>query len=1080
MRCNSCGATNPDAARFCATCGTALARQGCTSCGAPVPTGARFCPSCGAGLAGTAPAPVATPVGENRVVTVLFADMSGSVRTTGGLVAEDAAAVVNRLLEAMVEAVRRYGGRVDRFLGDGVLAVFGAPQAHEDDPARALLAAVDIRDAVTRLGFAASVGVNTGEVYFGGVGSEAHRETTVMGPAVNLAARLQAAAGPGRVLAGETTRRLAQGVFETRTLEVHVKGIDGPVRACEVLRATGRRAKVRDGAHSPFVGREEELARLRRALDGAVGGRGHVVTLVGEAGVGKSRLLHELRAVASERSDVLWLEGRCFEMSAAQSYAPFLDVLRERIAWSPGADERMLGDRLLRSLKVLVERGTMRQETFEDAAPLLAELLSLPLGEPWATRVRGATPAQVRARTFVALREWLGALARSSPIVLVLEDLHWADELSLALVPEIFETLAGSPALVICALRPEAEHASARLARIAEQKYAGRHVDIRLSELTVEDGRRLVQGLLGERGAPEGVSDLVLARAQGNPLFVEEIVRSLRDGGFTKRGTGTPEGGFRVPESLQSVILARVDVLDESSRAFLQCASVYGRVFRPRLVASLVPEGTDTTRALHALEDRGLVYPERFLPEEEWSFKHALTQATVYGSLLKARRAELHERAGRAIEAATAAEALDQQYEELARHYDLGRDDAKAVEYHLKAGDKARRAYLNDAATSHFTKVLDRTTATPDTPARVAAHEGLADVFILTGRSPDALPHLDAALSTAPSDRVTHARLLRKRANALLGARRYDDLAAQSDRARDALGPEGWRASPAAAHEWIEIDTDLCWALYWVADWRQIDAVVRRTAPVVEAHGTDAQRSRFDFSRVLYHLRSDRFIVTEPTLRLYEAAFDAAMRTGDPYLASLMHFARGVSLVWAGHHDEGERLLLRGRDLAQRVGDSLNIIRGTVYLGFLARVRGSVEEARKWTDEGIRVTPAAMTEYVGLNEGNLAWIAWKEGKHEDARQHAERAAELFAAPVPIYPFRWLAETILLQLALDRGDLAAASRSARAMLDLSQQKLPDDLASLLEAGAKATDSGRHEAAAYAFARAVSRHRELGHL
>jgi class 3 adenylate cyclase/two-component SAPR family response regulator len=725
--------------------------------------------------------PVSEPEGENRLVTVLFADMSGSLEKTAALPPEEGAALLNRLLAAMVDVVLKYEGRVDRFLGDGVLALFGVPQAHEDDPERAIRAAMEIRAAAGRLGMEITAGINTGEVYLGAVGSERHQERTVAGPVVSLASRLQGHAEPGQILVGAGTYRQTRRAFEFSALSLQIKGLDQPVTAHAVGRALARPEKSRgiEGLRAELIGRDEELATLAAALEEVRRGQGQMVSLIGEAGIGKSRLVAELKeeisgtwaagsfvAVPCPRpsgdSPLLWLEGRCLELSTATGYSLFVDLFRDHFAWRPEEDERDRGERLAASLRGFAECGELTAERVEEMGPLLGNLLAARFGTGWDERFKNASPEQIRHQTFLAVRDFLVALAHRHPLLLVFEDLHWADSLSLDLIPLLMEAVRFAPIGLLCVYRPERDHQSARLVTVAERKCPERFTEIRLRELTPKQSTQLVESLLSIENLPEPVRALILEKSRGNPFFLEEMIRSLidsrviyRDGEVWRAREGIQ--AVAVPETVQSLILSRVDRLRPDLKQILQSASVIGRVFRTRLLAGLVGEETGLERALGELEDQGLVYQERAVPEEEYSFKHVLMQETIYQSILRRHRAGFHQQVAEAMEALYR-EVLPEYYEELAYHYERSAGHEKAVEYLLKAGEKTKRAYLNEAAIGYFQRALERLAGSPPGQARkewrLAALRGLGEIYHGIGREPEAEEQFRQAIAVGQKIRL--------------------------------------------------------------------------------------------------------------------------------------------------------------------------------------------------------------------------------------------------------------------------------------------------------------------------------------
>ena len=777
MRCLKCQHENPTAAKFCMECGARL-EYVCSKCGAKLPPEAKFCMECGTKVVQAVPhregeAPVepsaiyaAVPrledmqdrlyipgpikrrmeaaeqdiVGENRLVTALFADISGFTPMSQALTPEATVEKVNQCFQAVTDAVYQYEGSINRFIGDCVLAFFGAPLAHENDPERAILSALDMRDAVSQLGLSISVGINTGMMYFGPIGTQEHLEISAYGADINLAKRLQETAQPGQILVGEGTHRFTRRAFDFEHLaSLTLKGIAEPVSAYAALKPLPRPEKIRgiEGLRAELIGRDEELTKLKDALLDVLQGHGQMVSLIGEAGVGKSRLVAELKefalqsmAQAGTRHDVslrtpstpLWLEGRCLSLGVTAGYWPFIDIFRDYFGWGSDESDRARGESIIARLEELVTQGDLSKARLEEIGPLLGHLLSVQFGNDWDEQLSDASPEQIKRRTFMAIRDFFLALCKRQPLVLVLEDLHWADSLSLDLISLLMETLTLAPVLLLCVYRPEHEHKSWHLATIASQKCPERYTEIHLRELTPQQGRRLVESLLTIDRLPASVKELILEKSQGNPFFVEEVIRSLINAGMIYQEGDmwrAREGieSVTVPESIQSIILSRIDRLEQELRYVLQSASVIGRLFRRRLLERVTQQETELERDLWELEDHELIYQERTIPEEEYSFYHVLTQETVYQNILARRRASFHQQVAAAMEMLYQ-DALDEYYEQLAYHYDKGGDVQKAIEYLFKAGEKAKRSYANEEAIAHLTRGLELLKTLPEAPER--------------------------------------------------------------------------------------------------------------------------------------------------------------------------------------------------------------------------------------------------------------------------------------------------------------------------------------------------------------------------
>jgi predicted ATPase/class 3 adenylate cyclase len=665
------------------------------------------------------PEPVMVLADEaKRLVTVLLMDVSRSFTGESDIGPEDEASLVDRFLGAMHGTVAKYGGQIERTLGGSILAIFGAARTHESDPELAIRAAIEARQEAGKLGLRLVAGIGTGEVYLKVAGPGPGQAHTLVGRAIDRAVRLAAQAQVGQILVGESTYRLTRRAFAFMPLSLAGWGADEPVRIYQVERLLPQPKKARgiEGLRAELIGRDKELGKLKGALARALQGQGQMVTLVGEAGVGKSRLVAEL-SQAALTPDVdgpppLWLEGRCLELGTAASYAPFLDILRQYFAWGAREASRRRYERVASSLRGMVEQGDLVPERAEEMIALLGHLLSLPVGGAWGEWLENEDPEQIRWQTFLAVRDFFIALCRGRPVVLVFEDLHWADSLSIDLISLLMERLPVVPLLLLCAYRPEREHRCWHLATIAAQKCRGRYTELRLRELGPEQSRQMVESLLRIEDPPSPVKELILARSQGNPFFIEEVVRSLIEAGVVYREgdvwRAQEDVGFvTIPKSVQSVTLSRVDHLEEGWKHALQVASVIGRVFRRRVLERAVQQDADLEQALWELEDRALIYQERTVPEVEYSFKHVLTQETV----------SFHQRVAEAIEALYQ-DNPDEYYEQLAHHYERSGNVQEAITYLLKAGEKATRSYANEEAVAHLTRGLELLKIVPQMPER--------------------------------------------------------------------------------------------------------------------------------------------------------------------------------------------------------------------------------------------------------------------------------------------------------------------------------------------------------------------------
>lgn len=683
----------------------------CHACGRANPDDARFCSACGSMLAGEA-----APREARKVVTSLFADVVGSTTLGERLDPEDLQEVIGEGVARVVRTVEELGGHVDRVAGDGALVLFGAPVAHEDDADRAVLAGVRILDAIEvyagelteqrgLAGFAVRVGVETGVAVLAPLGGARPIEFGATGDVLNTAARLEAAAEPGTMLVGPRTFALTEAGFDwDAPVELRLKGKAEVVVAHRPRRARSPGARpLSRGAQTELVGRERELEAVRRALDELLSGSGSALVVSGEAGFGKTRLLVELRRRA-ERSGSpgrapLWLEGRCVSYGERLPYFPFQVLLRDWLGAAPEQSEAEVGALLD------VRLHTLFAERAADLRPFLGSLLGLAPRADDSRRLAGLQPGDVQRLAFDSLRELIDRLAQAAPVILALDDLHWADTTSIALVEHLLASTADAPVLLILAARPDRGHPSWTMRARAARELGARARSLELVALADGTDRELLRALLRGAELPAELQRTVLDRAEGNPLYLEELVRALidaealvpRDGGLHFER----EVEVKVPHTVEKLVLARVDVLSPPARELLSAASVLGRRFTRPLLEAVAGD----VSALGELREAELVREGRPWAGEEYRFHHHLIQETTYGSLLKRRRQQLHRRAAEAFEAALG-EQLEARLGLLAHHWGAAGEHERALAYHARAGEAAWRIAATHEALDHYDAAL--------------------------------------------------------------------------------------------------------------------------------------------------------------------------------------------------------------------------------------------------------------------------------------------------------------------------------------------------------------------------------------
>ncbi|HVX80233.1 MAG TPA: adenylate/guanylate cyclase domain-containing protein [Devosiaceae bacterium] len=678
----------------------------CPNCGFGNSDTARFCSNCGNPLDATRPIE-----GERRFATVLFADVARSTAIAERLDPEDWALVMNGAFGFMNAAVSRYGGTVSRLMGDAILALFGAPIAHEDDAERAVRAGLEIQAmAVDHAGairqrygvdFELRVGINTGTAVLAFVGDAVKTEYTAMGDAANVAARLQSAATPGSVLISADTYRLVHAVFDVRPLgPLEMKGKGAPIEAYEVtgIRAVPGQSRGLQGLSSALVGRDREFEVLRTALADLGKGRGAVVAVVGEAGLGKSRLIAELRKLYDDAADAraAWLETRAISYGQSIPYYPWRALGRQIIGATEMDGAAEVRDKLAAWIKRLnlKDKDLPFYETMlaVDDAASRAALASLP-GD--------AVVDGVAAAVINALKSAMSAGGGAAPRVLVLDDLHWSDSASIELIAQVATLTAFEPLLLICALRPDRRAAAWGLIDRLSASLGSSFRRIDLEPLDAGATQQLLGNLLMVEDMPESVRDRILARSEGNPFYLEEVLRSLIDSGHVTqqdgrwRVAGTIEEAS-IPETLAGVLGARIDRLPETTKRVAQTAAVIGRVFQHRVLESVCRVAPDHIEHvephLATLSYEQLVREKAREPEREFIFKHALTCEAAYSLLLKSRRREMHALVGNVLENLFA-DRREEYAAVLAHHFSEAEDLSRALSYARAAAASARRLY---------------------------------------------------------------------------------------------------------------------------------------------------------------------------------------------------------------------------------------------------------------------------------------------------------------------------------------------------------------------------------------------------
>jgi len=969
MRCLTCTHDNPSDARFCSNCGAALAA---------VPGGAE----------------------ERRLVTALFADLAGFTGLAESLDPEDLRAIVTRFYALVATEAQRFGGTTEKYAGDAALVIFGLPDVHEDDPERAVRAALAMRDALDGLNtdlaregrapLRMRIGINTGEVVAdpkgGGLG-----EFHLAADAINVAARLQQHGQAGSILIGPRTERLVRGVAEARPVgPLELKGKTQPLEAWEVVGLrTHRVQRGVPGRQAPLIGRGDEMDLLLRLYDRvARERRPHLVTVLGAPGVGKSRLQQELLILLSALPDAPTIrKGRCLPFGDGLSFAPVAEILKQDAQIMEGDAAETAREKLRAAITQVVSADPGR------AAEALGFLIGLVFP---GSEILTFDPKSAREEAFAAWRRYLTARAGSRPIVLVVEDLHWADEALLDLLDYSMSRLHETPALLLCLARLE-------LLELRPQWGAGLRnaATINLEPLSEAESRALIAALLDVDDLPESVRADVVTRAEGNPFFVEEIVRMLMEQGAIIEDGGRWRAiaditAIPLPDTVQGVIAARLDRLPDDEKRLLQQASVVGRTFWVGTLRALTASTDGIERILDRLEGRDLVRerPTSTLAgDREYIFKHALTRDVAYATVPRAVRSPAHGTVAAWIEQ-VAAGRTDEVLDLLAHHWGQAGDAVRAVSYLLRAGDRARQVFANRRAVEAYSQALSLAgNALPPTEqADVRRRRG--ETLQVLGQYDAAQSDFEAALETARTvaDRAMEARLLyeitrlahrrrsRSFAEIIVGYEEALRLAREVGDHRT----EGLALTEIATGHW---------------DQSRLDEAARfglQALEILKETGDHAATAGvMNLLSMTYYMSQDIPGGLEWAQRALGEARLAGDRAREATALSYLGLITGVD----GHHHEGLRLLDEAAAVAEEIGDRRRIMWVHFFRSFEYWSLARFDLMVRAVDAGVE-----LGERIGyVNPGNMGVAVLAHLLIGDIPQAQRYAEQAIAALIPDDP-----------------------------------------------------------------------------
>ena len=1018
--------------------------------------------------------PLAT-VGERKLVTIVFADISGFTRMSETRDPEEVRELITQAFDVLVPVIERYGGIVDKFIGDAVMALFGAKVAREDDARRALLAALDMRDAfdafVARTGLDLGIhfGINSGTVVTGSVGATSGGAFSVMGDAVNLAARLEDLSETGEILIGPTTRDLGgEGfAFEARPV-AKLKGKKDPVPVFALL---GRQeAPASQRLRAPLIGREREAAVIAAALARAQQGQAASICIIGEAGTGKSRLVAEARTRSPNETQ--WVQVRSVSHDQAIGFGALRTAVHTIAGLSVGVGAS--AEATAQAIRNRLE-PRFQEDEWADVFAQLGMLAGLEETSA-ETAVGGVASDLLEQRLAETLRRWFEPLASEAPLAIVWEDLHWADRSSLLVLERMFPDHLPKRCLQILCFRPVEELRAAIAGSGAEL--------IKLEPLSADDSAALVSALVKTARLGADVIATILARAEGNPFFLEEIIQSLMDAGDLALVEGqilvkSTLEARSIPTTLQGVLMARIDQLNPSEKQVLQTASVIGRIFEPPLLGALLVEDA---RLLSALEEllKSLYGLDLVRPIEataasdgSYKFKHALTQEVAYHSVLLATRRKLHRAAAAVL--ATATEARTEDASTLvAYHFENSDQPALAIPYLKSAAQASARAHAPREAVALYRRIVALApilAAQSDGGAAVLAqaYEAMGDLLRLNGRLQQALECFDRALELVPTDHGLHrAGLVRRSGLAWMTQRDAGhafELYLQAEALLEGAGErtdEWWG-------EWLDLHLDRVWAQTWLGQNREAFELMRTSAADFETHGTIGQRAQFYDQMLRAQLLREAAHPSDDTIAKARQALEMAREWGELRAIGMSHFALGHALTFRRELSEARSVLQEAVRIAVHIGDVEYEVASRAGLGIVARMGGDVNAVEESMPQVVATARAgSMNAYVAVGLANQAWAAQRRGQLPEARAAATEAAKIWTKE----PWRilWLAHWPLLAIALNEGDSAAAKFHAKAMLAPIQYDMGSEITTFLREGCEWENAGDENRALVEFARA----------
>jgi class 3 adenylate cyclase/tetratricopeptide (TPR) repeat protein len=978
--------------------------------------------------------------GERKLVTVLFSDVANYTSMSDKLDPEEVHQIMDGCFKIIIDEIHKYEGTINQFTGDGLMALFGAPVAHEDHAQRACHAALAIQSAVTAYeerikrdygqDFKMRIGLNSGPVIVGAIGDDLRMDYTAIGDTTNLAARMETMAEPGSTLVSVNTHKLVKYFFEFEKLgQIQFKGKDQPQEAHKLIRATDVETRMEASLArglTELVGRRPEMEILHTAWERVKNGDGRVVDVVGEAGVGKSRLIYEFQKTIAEEASIF--TGVCIHYGRSINFLPVIDVVREAFGIKEEISEQEARQRI----------EEIAVEGLASMIPFYLNLLSLKTDDP---KFNALDPEGRKFGTFEAVKNLLLNLSEKKPLVVFLEDIHWIDKISEDFFNFFTHNIHGRPIMMLTAYRPEAEPPWTKGAHYRQ---------LGIETLSTKSSVKLVRNVLGELELDHDLEEKIVAKTGGNPFFVEEVVRELmerddvvqKDDRYVSR---RPIDQLDIPDSVQGVLAARMDRLSEDLKQTMQVASVIGRDFAYKILRSIMQLGDELRAHLTNLVGIEVLYEKALYPDLEYIFKHALTQEVAYESLLKQRRREIHGRIARTIEELYA-DRLEQHYELLAHHWELSDSPDRSIEYLVLAGEKSHRNQAAHTAVDFYTRALNQIekaerTADPDLMTQI--RERLSASLHSMGKIEESFENCQEALRLAreSGDQPKLLEILSGIPYLIYNTTLTDKMPPICEQGLElarALGDKGVEAIFTSMHA------------YWRYQWQGSDEYETIQNAYFMAKKSGQPKALFITASWLYLL--ERWMGNpQQALKLVEGFIAPLQSQFYITFANYLNLAFSWALTELGRYKEGIRYLEQGLDIAEKNSLHYFICRYYNSLGWTYSEFYSLKKAFNFNNKALenvialKKSPAMaylVSEMRAMTEVNLLENKFEMGKADEAWENLACLEEEISSP----DYDWLRDRWSVRMKdlrgvilLKRGDLDGAEEIVQQGLKVATKR-----------------------------------------